>query len=409
MLREALASLPETLDETYARILDSISSNHKRNMIRILQFLAYSERPLFLEEAVDAIAVDLEASPGFTPEYRMPNPEEITSSCPSLAIMVSLRDKYAGQEIKEIRLAHFSVKEYLTSSRVRRDLSRFFKETTARTSITHVCLTYLIHLDQEYPLEKIKRAFPFAWYSARYWFDHAMAGEENEILRGLIKNFSLWREGSFDICCELYQPWKRLGYSLQPNKPSPLCYASLVGFYFAAQVLLEEGADPNAGDRFYDGALKVASAGGHEQIVKLLLDNGANANAQGGPYGSALQVASNRGYEQIVKLLLNNGANINAQGGLYGDALQEASDEGHEQIVKLLLDNGANINAQGGPYGSALQVASNRGHEQIVKLLLNNGANINAQGGLYGSALQVASDKGYGRIVKLLLDKGAER
>ena len=258
--------------------------------------------------------------------------------------MVSLRNKYTGQETKEIRLAHFSVKEYLTSSRVRRDLSRFFKENTARTSIAHVCLTYLIHLDQESDLQNITRTFPFAKYSAMYWVRHAVAGEENEILRGLITEFFLRRKRSFDICTGLYQSWKRFSLSKEFDAPSPLCYASFMGFYFAVQVLLEEGADPNAqGGRYENAALQAASAEGHEQIVKLLLDNGANVDAQCGSYGSALQAASAKGHEQIVKLLLDNGANVNAQGGIFGSALYAASANRHGQIIGLLYDNGANV------------------------------------------------------------------
>ena len=52
-LKNALTLLPNTLDETYARILRDIPTECKRNAIRILQFLVYSERPLSIREAVD--------------------------------------------------------------------------------------------------------------------------------------------------------------------------------------------------------------------------------------------------------------------------------------------------------------------------------------------------------------------
>lgn len=67
-LREALASLPRTLDETYTRILDGIPDDHKQEANRILQFLLFSKRPLRIEEAVDAIAVDPEGDPHFDPK-----------------------------------------------------------------------------------------------------------------------------------------------------------------------------------------------------------------------------------------------------------------------------------------------------------------------------------------------------
>ncbi|KAF4546475.1 Ankyrin repeat protein [Lasiodiplodia theobromae] len=55
-LSEALSSLPETLDETYARILENIPARYKDKTTRILQFLTFSERPLRIEEAVDVVA-----------------------------------------------------------------------------------------------------------------------------------------------------------------------------------------------------------------------------------------------------------------------------------------------------------------------------------------------------------------
>jgi hypothetical protein len=57
-LLKALQSLSKTLDETYERILANIPSAHMHHIKRILEFLTYLERPLRLEEAVDAIAVD---------------------------------------------------------------------------------------------------------------------------------------------------------------------------------------------------------------------------------------------------------------------------------------------------------------------------------------------------------------
>lgn len=45
----ALASLPKTLDDTYAQILCSIDEASSDNVLKILQWLAYSARPLHIE------------------------------------------------------------------------------------------------------------------------------------------------------------------------------------------------------------------------------------------------------------------------------------------------------------------------------------------------------------------------
>src|ERR1700722_15209906 len=74
MLRKALASLPKTLDETYARILCSIDEEHKENALKILQWLCYSARPLHIEEIAEVITVNIEDSPRFDPDRRLLEP-----------------------------------------------------------------------------------------------------------------------------------------------------------------------------------------------------------------------------------------------------------------------------------------------------------------------------------------------
>ncbi|WPA97796.1 uncharacterized protein RHO25_002407 [Cercospora beticola] len=88
-LRDALSFLPEDLDGTYSRILEKVSEGNSRDMIRVLQFLTFSERPLRLDEAIDAIAIDTEESPAFRAENRMPNPKDIARVCSSLIKIIT--------------------------------------------------------------------------------------------------------------------------------------------------------------------------------------------------------------------------------------------------------------------------------------------------------------------------------
>src|SRR5437773_699433 len=88
-LREALESLPITLDDTYARILCKIQEKHSRHALKILQWLAYSTRPLQIEEVAEVIAVDIEGNPRFDPEKRFEQPQDILIICSSLVTMTS--------------------------------------------------------------------------------------------------------------------------------------------------------------------------------------------------------------------------------------------------------------------------------------------------------------------------------
>ncbi len=58
-LREALKALPETLDDTYDRILMSIDKNDSQDALRVLQWLVCSARPVRIKEVAEAIATDL--------------------------------------------------------------------------------------------------------------------------------------------------------------------------------------------------------------------------------------------------------------------------------------------------------------------------------------------------------------
>ncbi|KAI7978765.1 hypothetical protein EIK77_006985 [Talaromyces pinophilus] len=409
-LQHALAHLPRTLDETYSRILDSVSTHekHKVKAIKILQLLAFSERPLRIDEVVDAIIVDAKRRPHFDEKRRMPNPQDVARYCKSL-VVVSRNDTESTSPEKNykdnlvLQLAHFSVKEYLNSDRVHPMFSEAFQEATARASIATTCTAYLLHLDRDVWGREIQKKFPFAEYCARYWLEHAAArsprkDEAHALIMELFGHKAAlinWRQ--------LYE-----SYSERQTEPVyPLYYASLGGLEYEVEALIAMGEDVNAQGGLYGNALNAASAGGNARIVKLLLEGGANINAPGAGYGSVLQAASYRGHEHIVKLLLDRGADVNAQGGEYGNALTAASFRGYEQIVKLLLDSGANINAPGGGYGNVLVAASMGGHQQIIKLLLGSGAEVNAHN-KECNALLAASARGDEQIVKLLLDSGAD-
>ncbi|KAF3253956.1 hypothetical protein TWF192_003474 [Orbilia oligospora] len=135
-LRQTLRSLPKTLDETYARILHGIPEDYKKSAIKILQFLTYSRRHLWIEEVIDVVAVDLDESPHFDPKYRMPNQNEILCYCSSLATTANV---YTGRT--QLQLAHASVKGYLMSNRLDDKIAPNFQIFHANASISKICLT----------------------------------------------------------------------------------------------------------------------------------------------------------------------------------------------------------------------------------------------------------------------------
>ncbi|KAH9203372.1 ankyrin repeat-containing domain protein [Leptodontidium sp. 2 PMI_412] len=424
-LRKALKSLPKTLDETYARILLSIDEDYSQDAFRILQWLVYSARPLRIEEMVEVIAIDTEESQ-LNPENRLPDPRDLLTICSSLVTTISVTvngNNGATNDITELRLAHFSVKEYLISDRIRTGTAfQYDIQSRGEEEIAQSCLTYLLHLQSGVLTAGNLNTFPLALYAAEHWCRHFRAVKNVNQASKLI--MQLFQGDAFQNWIRLYDPdYPWTGTKMERNIisiASPLYYTSHEGLFEPVSLLLGKGADANAQGGRYGNALQAASLEGHEAIVALLLEKGADVNAQGGEYYNALQAASAGGHETIAALLLEKGADamaallvekgadVNAQGGEYCNALQAASAEGHEAVATLLLGKGADANAQGGDYGNALEAASAAGHEAMAVLLLGKGADVNGQGGQYCNALQAASLGGHEAVATLLLEKGAD-
>ena len=349
----------------------------------MLQWLAFSADAISLEEGVEVLATDPDADDDllFDPGRRPWEPRQIVYICPSLVTTFKRQiDSYFihTTEPTRLRLAHFSVREYLTSDYLRQcdnTLSFFhFDQKIANTTIAKTCLAYLLQFTQHGCINSsTNESYPLSDYAAERWMDHAREdGGDSDSLHRLIMDLLQPHDAMFTNWLVL-----RAGGTSR-DKSAPLYYTSSGGLKRATECLLEEGSDANAA-KGYRSALQAASYEGHEDIVRLLLGKGADVNMLGGDYPhSAIQLASSGGHEGIVRLLLDKGADVNPPGE-NGSALQGASYYGHDSIVRMLLANGAEVNIQGKD-GSALQAASSRGDEDIVRLLLDKGADVNIRG-----------------------------
>ena len=168
-----MRSLPKTLDDTYARILCNIDEEYSEDAFRILQWLVYSARPLLIEEVAEVIAVKIDNDPQFDPENRLPEPRDILTICSSLVTTaISTAESLDGDtyEAEELRLAHFSVKEYLISDRIKTGPALRYSITNgAEEHITQTCLIYLLHFKGPIVLtSKNINEFRLAGYAARY-------------------------------------------------------------------------------------------------------------------------------------------------------------------------------------------------------------------------------------------------
>ena len=408
-VKEALYCLPSTLDETYERMLAGIDESLRPDACKLLRWLAYAKSPPSLGELVDATVIDLAADGSVEVEDRpgLDDTLEILSGLVTVmggrenedvledvedaggykpefgddeAELVSGRQQIRGDT--KVRLAHFSVKEYLESKRILEGSAKDFSFESSREHgiLCQSCLVYITHYSRS--KEKLSMAqdlatFPLLRYAAQSWFYHAGLQNATQVTR---EARFLCTEDTLRDWLQVHRPDRGLerAFSQLDDVGPSLYYASLVGLEQVVGVLLATRADVNAQGGYYGNALQAASVEGYEKVVQVLIDTGADVNAQGGYYGNALQAASVVGHEKVVQILIDTGADVNAQGGLYDNTLQAASERGHEKVVQVLIDTGADVNAQGGFYGNALQAASEAGHEKVVQILMDAGADVNA-------------------------------
>src|SRR5271169_5711810 len=150
-LLKALNQLPKTLDETYDCILLRIPEEYYHDAQVVFTLLAFSPRPISLEEASEAVAIDLEEK-SFDPRNRLPDPCSILKICSSFVTLSPFEPKKEAwqtaklamnDERKELRFAHYSVKEYLQSKRI--SLRAFqISSDNAHAMIAKLCLIYLL-------------------------------------------------------------------------------------------------------------------------------------------------------------------------------------------------------------------------------------------------------------------------
>ncbi|KAM0799534.1 ankyrin repeat-containing domain protein [Usnea florida] len=309
---------------------------------------------------------------------------------------------YHEEELTQtVRIAHYSVQEYLVSERIRNQKAAKFSLTsvTAHGEVAKICLIYLLEhglssstlneSDSKALDESTLKAYPLARFAAFHWYHHYQRTLKHDLE---LEDFILKLFQSQD----LYVTWLVLYEKNRPSShtfdfrrnreaiPTPIYYASFMGLDQVLDHLVNSGQvedatipalqpipsfklsrDVNAQDGELDKALQAASYGGHKKVVQILLNKGADINAQGGfdggKYNNALTAASFGGHEKIVQMLLDKGADVNTPGRLGSNALQVASRGGYEKVVQILLDKVA------GDCGNDLAAALNGHLEEVVR------------------------------------------
>ena len=385
-----LEELPETLDETYERVLREINKANREHARRLLQCLTVALRPLRVEELAEILAIDFDAPtqrgiPKLNPKWRWADQHQaVLSTCSSLITVVD------NGSSKVVQFSHFSVKEYLTSDRLARssgDVSRYhIILEQAHTILSQACLGILLRLDDRVNKDNVDDV-PLAKYAAQHWVEHARFEDVPSRIRDAMEYF-------FDADKPHWTPWCRVQMMdvkwewFKPddglNDAFPLYYASLGGFYDLAEHLIGKHPEHvNARGGQLVTPLVAALHGKYFQVAELLHRHGADVDVLGGAKCTPLYMACVDGLVDIVHWLLEHRAGVNAQSEGLFSPLHAAVDYGHRQILQILIEHSADIHIQTGFGKSPLHLAASprvkHDHVDIMQVFLDHGADPNAR------------------------------
>ena len=416
-IQRALDDLPETLDETYARTLEDIGDQNWECARRLFQCVAAASRPLRVDELAEFLAFDFGdgSTPTYLADWRSEDPENaVLSTCSSLLAVINVD----GSPV--IQFAHFSVKEYLTSTRLAKakgTISRFHTSMTpAHTVVAQASLCVLLHLDKNVTRDSLE-GFPLAKYAAQYWVGHAQfENVASNVQDGMTRLFNP-KKYHLSIWLWLYDPESRRHpfTRAQSDRPSqaratPLHYAAFCGMHDVAKFLVvEHSQDVNArGFDEKETPLHVASRRGHVDVARLLLEHGADVNARDNVEFSPLLLASREGYAKLARILLEHGADAEARDDDKRTPLFLAVEGGHVEVARILLEHSADMEAREMNDMSPLEHASIIGNVEIVRLLLEHGGDARSEDENRDTPLHFASANGKHAVVQMLLEHGVD-
>ena len=386
-LKKTLRTLPKTLYDTYDRILLDIDSVYREQALQILRWLVVSQRPLYIEEAAEAIttlSTTEEGLPVFDADNRLSDPNDVFQICLSLVNTTITADSRSrdGRLVpaEHLRLAHYSVKEYLTSEAISWGPCSGFviSETDAHVSVSQACIAYLLNIEGHVSGDTSVE-LPLADYAANFWNVHAELGRHSKDVQ-LLESMIIELLGSVRTMSIVHTLCK-------PHYP--------------VQSLTEKPA------------LHWAVQYGLSNVVARIAAEITNINMRDSAGRTALHVAIQFRRESIARFLLVEGIDVDAQDYEVGtNALHYAVHTEDVSAVQILLDAGADPNIRTERRSTPLYLAAERNNMGMVRLLLARGADPNAPSklnstGIMGTPLQVAAWRGYSDIVSALLDAGA--
>lgn len=341
----------------YAQILHGLAPRTLETVLRMFEVMYAVARPLYTEEIAEVFATN------FLPDEqvriiaadRLKDPEkQLLEICSSA--FIQLEEDSQGSGVTIVRFAHSSVLDFLQSSK---SLSPF--RLGPRTAVITLCrlnISAVIYL-MEYPNDK----HPLRGYAHNYWLKDIKRASRLDLVDML--------KGDLDRISLDVKTIDKLGVDCRywKARPTPLAYACILGLEDRVKQILKGNT------RVDTGALHVAAARGHRNILKYLLHDGhlfEDINTC-----SAVSHATENGHLDAVRFLVQNGACIGGRllylprrSVKFISSICIAAEKNFLEIAKILLKHGANISPE--HELPPLHYAVAHGHLEMAQLLINH-------------------------------------
>ena len=453
-VRGVLAELPESLDETYERILQQIPKPIRVHAHRLLQCLVVAARPLNVEELAEVLAIDFSGT-GMTPavdeNLRWEDKERaVLSACSSLIIIV----QDWRSDSPRVQFSHFSVKEFLTSDRLAASTvdtlsCHHIRLEAAHMIMAQVCLSVLLRLDDHMDSQTI-RNYPLSNYAGKHFGDHVeFENVISSINNGVDKLLDrdgphfytwvwlqigdwdpkYWHNSKIDQDSRSFSVLDALTpedhtMPRHPPRLTPLYYVAALGHLcLAHRLILECSQDLDVKDDKGCTPLHIAVLAGKEEVSQLLIEHSVDLNIEDINHRAPLHMAAYRALPKATRMLLERGgplkARLNARDKNSWMPLHLASARGYSGIAALLLKFGAEVDAQDEDGMTPLHLASQDRHHflsseedyqntETAQQLLEHGASAHVRNKNGQTPLHLASRRDLFSIVALLLKFGAD-
>lgn len=398
-VRNALRTLPATLDATYSDALERVFSQAPDAVdlaSSVLFWIVCARRPLTVAELQHIYTTRDLPSGTDLEDDDLPDSDILTGVCGGLIAVESA--------LQTVHIVHYTAQQYFERSRKQELLD-------ARRNLTIACLTYLtlpnfssgLCQDDTSMAQRLQQ-YPFLDYAAKFWGTEVSDFErlDDDFLPGLQQFAKSPTATAVTSQVWSVSPAHHNNWSQEfPRGVPALVLAAAFPLPNVLRHMVSNGHEIDGKGSDGETALIRAAVFGHSENVRTLLTLGADVNARDYMGETALHRAARAGAADIIKTLIDWKATLDLKTSSDWTGLMSAVSSGSIEAVRILVHAGVDMAAETVWGDSALSIATRSGQEEIATFLADKGA-ILLRGPAGRRASLIASRRGYQQLVRRL-------